>query len=169
MRKSGTGDLVTSSWRHRLRFSVRGLMLLVLIFGALLAWIVYLAQVQRATVASIRRADGLVRYHWEYHNGAFVRNGKPWWPQWLIRLVGIDYFGHATFVFATRATDADLINIVKLGRLERLVVPGTSVTDAGMARLQGLNYLESLIIFNTQIGDSGLAHLTTRPTSECSI
>jgi hypothetical protein len=148
------------SWRDRVRFSVRALMIFVLILGVFLGWIVYRAQVQRDAVAAIRRADGLVRYQWEYNNGVLIKNGKPWWPQWFVRLLGIDYFGHATLVFAPQASDVDLIHIANLSSIEKLAVPGSPVTDAGMARLQGLNNLQNLVIFSTQIGDSGLTHIT---------
>ena len=102
----------------------------------------------------------MVRYQWEYNKGASIKNGKPWWPKWLVGLLGIDYFGHVTLAHAGRCSDDDLFHIASLSRLERLSIPGSSVTDVGMERLQGLNNLQSLIIFSTKIGDAGLVNLS---------
>jgi hypothetical protein len=49
-------------WRHLL-FSVRGLLVLVLLIGAGLGWTVRNARIQREAVAAIKSAGGGVTYH----------------------------------------------------------------------------------------------------------
>jgi hypothetical protein len=53
-------QLSPKAWRRRLRISVRGLIVLVLIIGAELGWIVQGARIQREAVAAIRRDGGVV-------------------------------------------------------------------------------------------------------------
>ena len=40
------------------------------------------------------KQQGGVEYDWNFNHGYYVPNAKPWAPQWLINLVGIDYFGN---------------------------------------------------------------------------
>jgi hypothetical protein len=56
-----------SCWRRYLRFSVRGLIAVVLLFGVGLGWIVRQAHIQRDAVAAIKWA-GVVHYDWEWHS-----------------------------------------------------------------------------------------------------
>jgi hypothetical protein len=48
------------AWRHWLRFSVRGLLGLVLVIGSGLGWIVHQAHVQRDAVAANKNFGGIV-------------------------------------------------------------------------------------------------------------
>ena len=62
-----------------------------------------------------------------------------WPPKWLVDSLGPDYFGNVVSVsFTHRATDADLIQLGQLKRLERLDLYGSSVTDRGLVNLKGL-------------------------------
>jgi hypothetical protein len=60
---------VSRPWRRYLRFSVRGLIVLVLVIGAGLGWIVRSARMQREAVAAIKNAGGSVSYDWRWSNG----------------------------------------------------------------------------------------------------
>ena len=55
----------STSWRRKLRFSVRSLLVLVLVIGGWLGWTVRNARIQREAVAAIRLAGGTVTYHWD--------------------------------------------------------------------------------------------------------
>jgi hypothetical protein len=57
------------TWRRFLRFSVRGLIVFVIVVGAGLGWFVRQAHVQRDAVAAIEEAGGSVRYDWELSDG----------------------------------------------------------------------------------------------------
>jgi hypothetical protein len=69
---------VARLWRGFLRFSVRGLIVPVLVIGAGLGCVVRSARIQREAVAAIQRAGGSVTYGWEWNNGNTVPRGKPW-------------------------------------------------------------------------------------------
>jgi internalin A len=153
---------VSRPWRSYLRFSMRGLIVLVLVIGAELGWIVHQARqahVQRDAVAAIQKAGGSVYYDWEWSNGNVIPEGKPWAPQFLVDFIGIDYFGHISSATIDGETDAVIAEIERLIRLQRLVFIGSSVSDAGLAHLKGLNNLSTLYLDNGQVTDAGLEHL----------
>src|SRR6516225_8007057 len=82
-------DPVPCPWRRFLRFSVRGLIVFVVVIGAGLGWIVRQAHIQRDAVEAIRKAGGSVMYDWEPSAG--IPGGVPLAPAWLVDLVGIRY------------------------------------------------------------------------------
>jgi len=96
-------------------------------------------------------------YEWEWKDGHYLGHGAPWWPQWLMDRVGIDYFGTVRMVATgERGSDDDMALIGRLTELEGLIVASPKVSDVGIAHLKGLNRLESLAIWNAAISDIGL-------------
>ena len=177
-------DPVTQSWRKILRFSVHTLIVLVLVIGAGLGFIVRSAHTQRDAVAAIKSAGGTIYYDWEWNNGAPISGRRPWGPAWLSAMIGVDYFGHVTFVKGPSSmtpaadvmaavahltqiqylnvgqsyvTDADLVHLARLTRLEDLFLSNGQITDAGMEHLSGLTNLASLSLNFTRITDAGMA------------
>ena len=51
---------VSRPWRRFLRFSVRGMIVLVLVIGGWLGWIVRSARIQREAVAAIEKSAGVL-------------------------------------------------------------------------------------------------------------
>ena len=159
---------ISRPWRRFLRFSVRGLIVFVVVLGAGLGWIVRQAHIQRDAVAAIRKAGGTVSNDWEWNysmwkDGKSIRGGKPWAPRWLVDLIGTDFFGHVAVVDcrgASTATDATLAHVGPLNRLQWLTVNHASVSDAGLVHLKGLTNLSVLWLDDTQVTDVGLVHLT---------
>jgi hypothetical protein len=160
------------SRRHRLptRLSVRALMIFVLTPGGGFGWVVNRAHTQRDAVEVIRRAGaragaartggvGGVMYDWQFANGACDGKGTPWWPAWLMDRIGVDYFGHVTWVFLPELSDVETVHIGHLAQLERLDLIGPSMTDARLADLKGLTRLESMSLKDAAITDAGLDHL----------
>jgi internalin A len=158
-----SAGFVPRPWRRFLRFSVRGLIVLVLVIGAGLGRIVHDAHVQRDAVAAIRRAGGEVEYDCYWSNGSRVLGGEPRAPRWLIDLIGGDYFHHITkveFLTPSSATDAKLAHVGRLSRLQLLSANySPSVSNAGLAHLTRLTNLTFLWLDDTQVTDAGLAHL----------
>ncbi len=153
---------VSRPWRRFLRFSVRGMIVLVLVIGGWLGWIVRSARIQREAVAAIENAGGRVAYDWEWSNGNHFPGGKPWGPGWLVDLIGLDYFGHVTLVvinFSPKVSVATTEQIGRLTRLECLNLTGSSAGDAELAHVQALTNLRFLLLGDTQVTDSGLVHL----------
>jgi Leucine Rich repeat len=59
----------------------------------------------------------------------------------------------------TRVTDAGLVHLQTLTKLDLLDLSGTQVSDAGLVHLQGLTKLDNLDLSETQVSDAGLPHL----------
>jgi hypothetical protein len=79
--------------RRFLRFSVRGLIVLVLVTGCWLGWIVRSAHIQRESVRRVSRAFATVSYNWEWSDGDYIVDGAPSLPEPLVRLLGVDFPG----------------------------------------------------------------------------
>jgi hypothetical protein len=154
---------VSRPWRGSLRFSVRGLIVLVIVVGAGLGWIVRQAHVQRDAVAAIEEAGGSVRYDWEWSNGKSSPGGKPWAPRWLVNLIGVDYFGHVTAVvshhMSAATSDAVTAQVGRLTRVQSLNLHDSSISDSGLMHLKVLTNLTVLLLYRTQVSDAGLVHL----------
>ena len=84
---------ISRPWRRFLRFSVRGLIVLVLVIGGWLGWIVRSARIQREAVAAIKSIGGIVTYDWELKNENGIPRAQTPAPRWLADLIEIDYFG----------------------------------------------------------------------------
>ncbi len=152
---------VSRPWRRFLRFSVRGLIVLMLAMGAGLGWLVRGARIQREAVAAITKAGGTVVYNWNEDTSPFSPAGKPWAPGWLVKFIGVHYFGHVTGVdfYDNASTDAGLVHLKRLNKLSRLHLAGTQLTDAGLVHLHGLTNLSHLDLSYTKVSDDGRAHL----------
>ncbi len=149
--------------RRFLRFSIRGLIVLVLVIGGALGWLVRSARDQRGAAATIMAAGGIVQYNWEWRNGKSYPAAKPWVPDWLVDRIGIDYFGHVTqvaFYGGGAEADSHLTHVARLAQLERLSLTGSPISDAGLAHLSNLTSLSRLDIDYTPITNAGLVHLT---------
>ena len=176
---------VSRPWRRFLRFSVRGMIVVVLLVGGWLGWLVRSARIQREAVAAIQQAGGSVYYDWEWRSGQYLEGTEPPAPRWVVERLGFDYFGNVAemcngnargdAVLAkvgelhaletlnlewSHATDAGLACVIGLRRLKQLFISDTNVTDAGLLSLQRLEKLEELDLTNTRITDDGLVHLT---------
>jgi hypothetical protein len=156
------------------RFSVRGLIVLVLLIGGGLGWMVREAHMQRDAVAAVVKAGGTVLYDWrrlkvdpggsqfELRVGNSISEIIPWASGWLADRIGVDYFGHVRAVWLPKsptANDATLARVGRLTQLEELEVHVTSVSDAGLAHLKAVTTLSRLNIAGTQVTDAGLVHL----------
>ncbi len=153
---------VSCLWRRYLRFSVRGLIVLVLVIGAGLGWVVRSARMQREAVAAIKDAGGIAFYNWEWRDGNPVVGGKPWAPKWLVERIGVDYFGHVTcvqLISLSKPTDTTLTHVARLTELEVLIIGPSTLGDDELAHLKSLTKLLSLAVIGTQVTDAGLAHL----------
>ena len=89
--------LASDSWRRYLRFSLRGMLVLVLVIAAGMGRIVNQARTQRDAVAAIRKAGGNVCY---VSGLPSVSAGSqlPGWKRWIAEWVGLDYVDHVDSV-----------------------------------------------------------------------
>jgi Leucine rich repeat len=150
-------------WRRYMRFSVRGLIGLVLVIALGMGWLIRSARIQREAVAAILAAGGYVNYESDVPGGVVLSASKPWTRRWLMDFLGIDYFDHVTGIlfdsFAT-APDAAMVHVGRLGQLTFLGLDESAVSRTGLAQLKGLTSLSELVLSNTQVTDADLVHLT---------
>lgn len=158
---SPTTDKPAKPSRRWFQFSLRTLLILTTVIAALLAWWSYKAHQQRAAVAALERAGGVVKFDsslpW---TGGMYRS--PTWPQWLLNYHSRDYFASVDLVwFPPSAGDASLKQNPGLAIAGRLNLSDTQVTDAGLKELKGLPALYELALTNTRITDGGLEEIRT--------
>jgi hypothetical protein len=142
-----------------LRFRVRALIVVELLIGG---WLVRSAHIQRDAVAAIETAGGVALYDWRWSNGTYNPAGKPWAPEWLVDLIGVDFFGHVTVASLpsrSAAIDRVMAQVGRLTQLEGLSLTGCSVSDTALAHLKRLTSLFYLNLDRTDATDVGLAHL----------
>jgi hypothetical protein len=174
--------------RRWLRFSLRALLVFVLLLSVPLGWFAWRIQKagkQREAVAAILEAGGRVGYDYELTDqGAWKRVAEPATPHWLLKLLGYDFFFdvafadcHCTelgddFACLNRLTelktlslcaagigDNDLMHLREMSKLERLRLSRTQISDVSLQHLAGLTRLTKLYLDDTQISDAGLEHL----------
>jgi internalin A len=161
-------------WRQFLRFSVRGMIVVVLLTGGWLGSIVRSARIQREAVQTVEGERGLVHYDGEYFDWNAsssgwhrVRQEDTRAMRWLVDLIGIDYFHRvSTVVLAKRTAGRELSAVGRLTSLESLDVLDSAIEDADLANLKRLTKLTSLELTRSQITDAGLVHV--RDLSELS-
>jgi hypothetical protein len=71
-------------WQRYLRFSLRGLIVVVLVIGSGLGWTINRAKAQRDAVAVIERVGGSVKYQWDWMDEGPNSSGKPRWARRLL-------------------------------------------------------------------------------------
>ena len=162
--RTSVSSLMTESTESPTRrrgrgLSLRALMAVVLVVGGGLGYTVHRANLQRDVIASLKAGGAYVGYDWEWDGDRPLYKSRPWAPDWLIKRVGIDYFGHVYSVGLTEGTDALLADVARLSRLAHLNTFGLGITDAGLAQLARLPGLDSLTLSETSVTDAGLARL----------
>ena len=164
--------------RFALRFSLRTFLIAVTLFCISLAWWLHRAKQQREAVQAITNAGGWVHYDYQVGDSRAVDidpQARPWEPQWLLELVGIDFFhdvAEVNMVYSedsgTRLDNKHPVNIAHhlahFPRLRVLLLKEEGVDDAGMAYVGRLKRLESLYFWDAfKITDAGAKHLRDMP------
>ncbi|MHC4180142.1 MAG: leucine-rich repeat domain-containing protein [Planctomycetota bacterium] len=163
--------IVALIFRRRFQFSIRSLLVFVLVCAVVCSWFAVKmkqARRQRELVAAIREGGGWV--YWDYE---VVDNphrvplapyrmplaAEPPTPAWLVNLLGVDLFEDV--VHAECGSDFGDENMVYLSELAdlRWLSLGTPVTDSGLVHLETLTKLEQLFLDRTQVTGGGLEHV----------
>ena len=144
--------------RRWLQFSLRTLMVLMLVLGCGLGWLaskIIRAREQREAVKAIEELGG--RVDWKPASGGITRTAAAW----VGKLMGGDWSVDvgAVYLTGTPVTDAGLEHLRGLTQLRFLSLDSTPVTDAGLEHLRGLTQLQGLYLSSTRVTDAGLAHL----------
>jgi hypothetical protein len=131
-------------WRRFLRFSVRGMIVVVLVIGAWLGWVVRSARIQREVVAVVTKRQGLVLYDRKLGNRRLNGNVMSWATNWLADTLGVDYVANVATIRISGGSDDELVCIGRLRQLRYLEFSKAEITDYGLTRLKGLNRLGRL-------------------------
>ena len=136
-------------FRSRFQFSIRSLLVLVVVVAIPCSWMMQEIKRQRKAVAAINESGGQVSWY------------GPFGPIWLTRLLGDDFFLAVYSVQwpGPQVTDADLEHLTGLKQVRLLLLDSTQVSDAGLEKLKGLKQLEILSLNETKITDAGLEHV----------
>jgi hypothetical protein len=153
--------------RRWLQYSLRTLMVLMLVFGCGLGWLVSkikLVREQTEAVKAIGELGGRVEY--EPASGGMARTAVTWVGKllredWSMDVRAVFYFG------STQVTDAGLSHLRGLTQLQELHLGSTRVTDVGLEHVQGLTQLKKLSLNSTPVTDAGLEHLRGLTQLQC--
>jgi hypothetical protein len=146
--------------RRRLpTISLRVLMLLVLMLGALMACKANRARAQTRAVAALHAAGANVRYDWQ-KDGLESQAARPWGPAPLRRWLGDEYFQEVTAVRLYNRRTPPLPLSGDLGHLESLGAGECDLTEADFRRFSELPALRRLVLHRCRgISAASFAHL----------
>ncbi len=173
----------TRSRRRWLRLSLRGLMVLVLVFAAGLGYVVHLAHVQREAVAAIRRTGGYASYGWHdlRATDAYPTGEMTYFPPWMsdylapevrervLAWLGPDYFGAVSGVTlgegdgfgGNNIGEAEMAHVARLRRLAAFWIGSPRLGKAEIKYLAGLTDLTEIVYMGTAAdSDASLADLS---------
>ncbi len=151
-------------WRQ---FSIRTLLLLVVVASIACSWFAVRTKVakrQRAAVAAIEAGGGYVAYDYEYDGEGYAKKGaKLPGPAWLRNRLGIDFFADVVAVMCLRETGREAVakhlgDFPKLRSLD--LASMESVTDSDLAAIDKLRHLERILLDSRNISDVLLARIS---------
>jgi hypothetical protein len=180
-------DSPTKPHCRLLRFSLRAMLLLVVVIALPLGWKTNRVRNQQAAIAEIEQLGGQFEYDYQRDWSTLRETGSdPPAPQWLRRLLSDDFFANVTAVHFqesevtvralhyaeslpemkmlllgwTTTTDDGLANLDKARSVRILDLDQTPITDVGMVHLACLDRLEDLRLWKVKITDKSLSHLS---------
>ncbi len=137
---------VSRPWRGYLRFSVRGLIVVVLVIGVWLGCVVRPARIQREAVAALVQEGNRVEYNRQRNKNSLVlARPRVLSPYWLVGLMGLDYFPHVTSVTLVTPSAKTMAHVRVLSQLDGLQILGYPPPErAPLAHLSGLTKITEL-------------------------
>jgi hypothetical protein len=154
---------VALSFRRRFQFSIRSLLVLVVVIAVSCSWMAAAmkkAREQNEALKEISKLGGGVEFDYRFEGDYWIFDAITWPPEpaWLRKTFGGGLFDRV--YLATLPDDTSLTVLDRLPDLWYLILSDCSVTDAGLATLGRLPKLRRLYLYNTRISDAGLIHLT---------
>jgi hypothetical protein len=164
--------------RRWFRFSLRMLLVVVTVLCLWLAMQVNAARRQKEAVEMILKAGGSVDYDFQalpdLPSGAiaFHQGGEPWEPQWLLAILGRDFFHNVISVNLGNSVISheeltQLSNLSKLRLLDLGAVkvrdsdsdPARPIMDGDLVLLRSCPILVVLALDHTQITNAGMQEI----------
>ena len=157
--------------KKRFQFGLKSLLVLTVVVAIPCSWFavkIRQAKRQDAAVKAIQELRGQVA---TVMNVPFQRQKQlpedvaSTFAAWCRNLAGTDFLSHVVVVVlqGTQVTDAALVHLKELTKLEHLQLDDTQVTDVGLVHLKELTDLVNLWLDRTQVTDAGLVHLKELP------
>lgn len=138
---------------RRFQFSIRSLLLLMLLASLPLGWMAF-QQAKRERrwrrFHAIQKLGGQLDLHFCDKGEPCEGDGADDHPPWYIIAVRLP---------KSRVTDADLALVESIGTLKELDLSETAVTDQGLLRLDHLQKLERLDLHGTRVTEAGISRL----------
>ncbi len=156
--------------RRRLRVSLRGLMVLVVLIGGAAGWVANTIRTQRQSIAAVRAAGGDVRFDWEKQQvgvsrGRPVYRREPAAPAWLRRWLGDELFQSVlSIVFPDPVPPDALATVARFDRLERVILGDLTGVGDGLRHLRGLGQLNHVWLAGPGTTDAMLTDLAEIPS-----
>lgn len=171
MESDASNPVVPKRKRRRFQFSLRTLMLFVLIAAIPCAWVgrrLEEKRREREAVAAIRAHGG---YVWYDDQAAIDSLGipavsapsqaAPSGPAWLRAWLGDDFFTEVTVVdlFHADFEDEDALDLIPLAHVQSLNLALTRIGDSGAKVISRMTDLRSLFLYGAQVNDATLARI----------
>jgi hypothetical protein len=143
--------------RRWLQFSIRTLLVLVMLLCVALSMWVVPAERRRRAVAAVEALGGAVIFvdRHKINESSSIVFIRRWLPHAYVDEAEVVDFNFSD----TEVTDAGLAHLQGLASLQGLDLSNTQVTDAGLAHLQQLKSIRWLFLRNTEVTDAGVAKL----------
>ena len=156
----------TKPKRRFLRFSLRTLLLFMLVVCVAVGWKFERVRKQREAVAWVHEMGGTVYYDFEFGGGFSVElAAEPRGPEWLRKWLGRDFFDDVAYVDLRGTQVSDVTALAKLTKLKRLNLSNTQVSDVTpLAKLT----LTWLYLDRTQVSEQAIDQLK-RALPQCVI
>jgi hypothetical protein len=153
--------------RRWYQFSLRSMLIFTFVCAVASAWVARRMEQKRKVqeaVEAIIQKGGRVYYDYQTQEfGGFNATAQPPGPEWLLRLLGKNFFAEIEDVDfsagARRATDADLVHLNVLPNLRALLLRDAKISDDGLANLEELTKVRALDLSGATVTDAGLVHL----------
>jgi len=170
--------------RRRFRFSLRTLLLLITVAAVCFGMRVNQARRQEAAVTAVGQLGGWAYYDYQYVNGELMPDAKSPIPEWLLAVLGQDFFHDVVYVnmfytfnrdggitiryknspFNNKFADKVKEQLPAFPKLKFLFLAGTQASDDCLEVVGKLKRLETLYLSNaSDVSDTGIAHLTDLP------
>ena len=152
----------TKPKRRSLRFSLRTMLIFMLVVCVAVGWRIERVRKQREAVAWVREMRGTVYYATD-DNSFHKRTAEPRGPEWLRKWLGNDFFDDVVDVTLHNPQVNDVSPLAKLTELKWSDLSDTQVSE--VSPLAKLTKLKWLSLANTRVSDvTSLAKLTNLET-----
>ncbi len=143
-------------FRRQFQFSLRSLLLLVVVVALPCSWLGVEMKKARNQRDAYDKVIQLGSYYYEFENLADPT------PKWLVELLGERFFVDVEDIgipIGAEISDDDLVCLDRLPKLKLLAISYSQITDSGLQHLDRLHELQELFAPGCGITDEGLRHL----------